>query len=566
MIPPRLIPLLLLAHLSLIASAEVVLRGKGLLLDHSLELNKKKSDALEQTAPDPAGDDLVLFNNGDLMHGTFGGLEEGLLWARKDIARPIKFAIPSIKQIVFQSSRRIKLSEKTSFITLTNGDRIPGKIVSLDDQNISLKGDTIGEITIPRNLISSVTPNPFNGELHYIGPYTSDGWCILGSNESEEKQETPEKEEKPSAWIHSGTSFYSQGNSPLILADANLPDVGRVCFNIAWQGRLSIALALHSDLTRIIPPEKEDEPEEEEEEEKANDVEQAEAPDPAPIKPALLLRENLRDLRKGAAFQNIPWISSDRQNHADIFGSGYTLSLQSGYPSLTRNYFTETGTPRQDRLNTTRGNSSLGDNGEAEIEIRFDRKKSIIMLYVNGVYSNQWHDLSGYPGNGSALGFLNRSSNAKVRISEVTISSWGGSIDSARSMEHHDRDIAVITNGTDRFSGQLSKISEGIAHFKTGYTDLQIPLPDLSLITLKKETRLDLTAEENNERFQWKSDPITVVYQPYGLIKLIPLSATATTLTGHSPYLGDITIDLKSAFLLRFSDDSPDLSDWFDDF
>ncbi len=122
MIPRRILSLLL-AHAPLLASAEIVLRGDGLLLDHRLEINQQNGSVPEESQPDPAGDDLVLFNNGDLMHGVFGGIDKDLFWKRQNNKRPIKFGIPSIKQIIFKSTRRLQLDREISFITLTGGDK-----------------------------------------------------------------------------------------------------------------------------------------------------------------------------------------------------------------------------------------------------------------------------------------------------------------------------------------------------------------------------------------------------------------------------------------------------------
>ncbi len=558
-----LIHLFLLAVISPTSSAEILVGENGVFQDHTLAANAKQKGQTPPPLASSVGDDLVLFSNGDLMHGTFSGIDQGLLWQRTDIDRPIKFAISSLKQIVFNSTRRLPLDQDTSFITLSSGDRIPGKIVTLDEKNLTLKSPVIGLLEIPRTLIQSISPNPFGGKLYFLGPYHSDGWLTLepikeAPESSQEKaaDKTPDKE-LASSWIHSGTAFYSQGTHPLILADAQLPDTGRLSFTIAWKGRLSFALSLHSDLTRVLPAK----PQEDDKNLEENEGDPGNALPPAP-----LTRENILDLRKGKTFQSIPWIKPQKKSHSDLFGTGYTLSLQSGYPTLTRNYFSETGTPRQTPLNTTRSNTSLGESGEALIELRFNREKSLIMLYINGVYSNQWHDLSGYLGQGSALGFINRSPTSKIRISELIVSSWDGATDSARSMEHPERDIIHLSNGTDRYSGTLASIREGQAHIKTDYSELHIPLSELSLINFNKASLLDLETDENLRRFRLPHDAITVAYQPFGLLKLSPLSATTTTLTGRSPFLGEITIDLSSAIHLNFSDDSPDLSSWFEDF
>jgi len=567
MIRPRLLSILL-GVAPFASSGEVVLREGKVLVDLDLEANQKNPPI---TQPDPAGDDLILFNNGDLMHGKFAGINEGLIWQRNDIKRDIKFGTKSVKQIIFKSSRRVKFNERSSFITLLSGDRIPGEIVSLDEKNLSIQSPITGKLTLPRKFIRSIAPNPFDGEISYLGPYNSDHWLILEDIEAEDKEKEEKTEDHkedasqatPSAWIHSGTSFYSQGRSPLILTEANLPDKGRLRFNISWNGRPNFSIALHSDLTRVRPPEIEQENKREEFKEDAEAAPEEEEKEET-LPP--LIHENLLDLRQGKAFQSIPWVRQNHQSLPSIFGSCYLLKMQSGYPYLSRNFFSEKGKPKSERLSSERSTNSLSQATEAEIEIRFDRQKSLLILYINGVYSNQWNDVLGYVSNGKALGFINHSSTSNIRISEIIISSWAGATDSAKSMEHPDRDVVLLTNGTDRYSGKITHITDGKAHLETNYSEVQIPLSDLSLLNFNKAGLIDLQAEENIERFEMGENALTVIYQPYGLIKLSPITANHKTLTGHSPFLGKISVNLDPALLIRFSDDSPDLSDWFDDF
>ena len=98
------LPLLLSAFPSSLFS-EIVLRENGILVDNSLE-KKAAGSALES---DPAGDDVLLFQNGDVMHGTFGGLKGGIIWERKDIERPIRFGLPSVRQVVRKAGQILHL-------------------------------------------------------------------------------------------------------------------------------------------------------------------------------------------------------------------------------------------------------------------------------------------------------------------------------------------------------------------------------------------------------------------------------------------------------------------------
>lgn len=582
---------ILLAFLPSFSFCEIVVKGDGILLDTSLTKNEATPTKPQASKPDPAGDDLILFDNGDVMHGTFGGIQDGLLWERKDIDRPIKFSIPAIRQVVFKGSSGVVMEKETSFITLVSGDRIPGKIVSLDDKSLVVKSSVVGDLKIPREHIKSLSPNPFDGELFYSGPYNSNGWMILDYRKTKEKDEPKEiagEEKKPkkeaiqekgkvkeesSAWIHSGASFYSLDNRALVYPDANMPDIGRLKFKAEWKGRLNLTLALHSDFTRVLPPEKKEEPKAEEAEEIEDDEkpkaegeqkprkkEQPEKQDPAPLQ-----KERLVDFRKNNAFQNIAWINPSKRTHADMFGTGYTMTLYSSYPNLSRNYFSETGVARTQRMASVRSNISLSEGGDAEIEIRYNRKESLMILFINGTYAAQWNDLGGFPGDGTGFGIVNNTSNARVRISEVMITSWNGMTDSANSMVHPDRDLVLLGNGTDRFSGQVIEIKDGVALLKSAYMNAEIPVKDLSKIVLKKSTSTDLDSDDLSEDLTWAEEPMTIVYKPFGKIRLNPISAERNLLSGNSPFFGEITVDLSSAAMLRFTEGSPDLSDWFDD-
>ena len=207
------------------------------------------------------------------------------------------------------------------------------------------------------------------------------------------------------------------GTRPLIMPDAELPEVGRIRFKASWKGRLNITLVLHSDFVRVLRAEKEEKDEEEaeanevvpdpSEEEKKTEEPKEEEKEPAPLK-----EERLLDLRKGESFQNVPWINPTNLTHADIYGTGYTMTIYSSYPSLSRNDFSDAGIARSQRLSTTRSSMSLSESGDAEIEIRYNREEALVMLFVNGDYAAQWNDLSGYVGKGERV--WNRKQHLKL--------------------------------------------------------------------------------------------------------------------------------------------------------
>jgi hypothetical protein len=546
---------------------------------------EKKIGTLKIPKSDPTGTDIMRFDNGDLIHGKFGGLNDGVLWKRPDIDRPLRVKKDGIRQIVFNGGQPGIHTSKTSHVSLINGDQIPGEIKSLTDKHLILDSPVLGQLKIPREQLKSLSPNPFNGKLAYAGPFISDDWVLLTYPKVEKKKDEEQKEEidreedqkeegEPEtelpSWVYSGAAFFNAIDQAPLVRQTDLPDTGRLQFEVSWKGRLNLNIAVHADFTRPIIPEI-DSAEEEEEgkeaapaedddkspEERKDAEEKTEEDDSGPPAPK---HEILWDLKEGNALQSIPWLQRDNTGHSYTFGSSYVLNLSS-YSSLYRCEFDDNGKAQIARLDGPRVSQSLSETGTATVDLRFDRKKKFFILYINGNYAAQWTDPQAFEGKGRSMGFSS-SGNCKVRLSNIYVTSWNGLRDTALSMEHEERDVALLTNGTDRFSGSLIKIDQDTAHLKTAYAEMTIPISDISSLELKKSTMGDV----DNEKYLWEDDsPSILLFKPLGRLSLTPKGSSDKTLEGHSPFLGNLKVNLDSATLLRFNDESFDVTDWFND-
>lgn len=532
---------------------------------------------------DPSGTDIIRFNNGDLLHGEFVRLGDRVVWSRPDLERDIDFKLNNVRQVVFDGGRSNQGSPKQAHVSLINGDQIPGEIISLDDQELVLKSPFAGQLKIARDKIVSLTPNPFDGKLNYAGPFTSDGWVMIESKKpnevrkrqadkkevaAESSEEKTEEQQPAPSWLYSGASFYSTNVQPIAF-DAKLPDVGRLKFKASWKNRLQFNVVFHADFTRPLPrevntPDKdEDQPEPEEAEEKAADGIEAieeEAAEEKKLEYKPLEYENLFDQIEGEQFQAHDWLKTEGGIQiAQAYGSAYVLGIYGQYPTLNRCTFDEEGNMKTSSTRATRINSSFQTEGDAEFEIRFNRPKNQIYLYVDGEYAFQWNDLEGYAGKGGGLAFA-ATSNCKLKISDIVATSWSGNIDPARSFSNDERDIALLTNGTDRFSGQVTKIENGKAHFKGGFSEMTIPLEELSAIHFQSDGHADL------EKLKWGNQIGRVIFNPVGRLTLSPKNSKDKHLLGESPILGEMKIDLTSAVLLDFADATDVLNEWITDF
>ncbi|MGY8646805.1 MAG: hypothetical protein ACKVLL_05550 [Verrucomicrobiales bacterium] len=525
-------------------------------------------EILDLPESDPSGTDLLRFTNGDIMHGNFAGLKGGILWNRPDIDEPIRFELKNLRQVVFDGGNNSPAQPKSPFVSLVNGDEIPGKIISLDEKALVIDSPLTGQITIPRDQLKTLNPNPFGGQLHYAGPFSSDQWVMIDAEteevtepeEKEAEEKKKEDEEKPKqnpSWLYSGASLYST-NTRAVALDGKLPDVGRLRFKIAWRNGFSSTVAFHADFKRPLPrKEVALEPEIDADAGKAEDqpIVPEEAKEPEPLK-----YQHLFDLKKGNAFQSLEWLPANTSSgHPQTYGSSYVFNFSSSYVNLWRCSFDEDGKPSTKSLRNQRLPVNLGQSGEAEFDLRFDRTKNAIYLYVNGLYASQWNDLDGYVAPGDGLAFAGNG-NSRIRVSDILITSWSGTPDGARSLEHEDRDIVLLTNGTDRFSGQITSIADGKATLKGPYADLTLPLEELSEIHFQRSGLADL------QKIKWPDDTGILLFNPIGRISLVPTSSDENHLSGKSPVLGDLKVKLDSAALLQFAETPDVLSDWVTDF
>ena len=525
-------------------------------------------EILDLPESDPSGTDLLRFTNGDIMHGNFAGLKGGILWNRPDIDEPIRFELKNLRQVVFDGGNNSPAQPKSPFVSLVNGDEIPGKIISLDEKALVIDSPLTGQITIPRDQLKTLNPNPFGGQLHYAGPFSSDQWVMIDAEteevtepeEKEAEEKKKEDEEKPKqnpSWLYSGASLYST-NTRAVALDGKLPDVGRLRFKIAWRNGFSSTVAFHADFKRPLPrKEVALEPEIDADAGKAEDqpIVPEEAKEPEPLK-----YQHLFDLKKGNAFQSLEWLPANTSSgHPQTYGSSYVFNFSSSYVNLWRCSFDEDGKPSTKSLRNQRLPVNLGQSGEAEFDLRFDRTKNAIYLYVNGLYASQWNDLDGYVAPGDGLAFAGNG-NSRIRVSDILITSWSGTPDGARSLEHEDRDIVLLTNGTDRFSGQITSIADGKATLNGPYADLTLPLDELSEIHFQRSGLADL------QKIKWPDDTGILLFNPIGRISLVPTSSDENHLSGKSPVLGDLKVKLDSAALLQFAETPDVLSDWVTDF
>lgn len=479
--------------------------------------------------------DLLRFTNEDQLRGSFGGLRDGsqALWKNEDLAEPACFKTDRIRHIVLRGGRPLKMLGTLSHADLVNGDKVTGTIVALDEDSVTLDTGYAGKLTVPRDHVSMLAPNPLGGRVAYYGPFAEDDWKMIHADFPDgmpaENPQTEDKEkeaaEQPGRWDFSGSAWYwnhKSGGTSLI-RDTGMPDRSVLRFDLAWKNRLNLSIALHADFARPKPEEKDD---------------------------------NRQDNRAGSIMNTA--------NLPRLFGNSYVLQLYSNYPTLLRTSVDEDGKAMIERPRTSGGAARLGETGRARIELRSNRKTGEITLFVNDEFTAQWNGLEmdddgKAAGVGSGFGFVSQGGDSPVRISDIVMSEWNGMPDSARSLQMDQQDVVLMSNGTDRYTGKVGALDDqGGILFEGKYGRFRFPIEDVSEIRFAQQS-LAAAGEP-------PADNVVIRFAPIGAITGQPVPGEGSSIGIISPIMGKLDLSLEPAVMIEFNATSPPLDDWNADF
>ncbi|MEI6654964.1 MAG: hypothetical protein WCP45_09365 [Verrucomicrobiota bacterium] len=524
---------------------------------------------LAVAAPEPR-QDLLRFVNGDQLHGSFQGIKEGMVavWQRPDLTAPGEFKSAQIQKIILHAGRPDKSSGTLAHVALINGDRLPGTLVALDDDTVTVETPFAGVVHIARNRVGMVAPMPLGGRVLYHGPYSEDGWLMTHPNfpdgipeaspvaadgqaaaarpAADDEKAVPEQaaegddEAKPKEvqnaaiprWDFSGAAWYwnHKQASTALVRKSGMTDRSILRFRLAWRNRLMLGLAFHADFARPAKP--------------------AAVADAADRNAREVAQKRLMMNRLGPG---------DTSSFPQLFGNCYVLQINSGYAVMLRCGFDDKGNPTVDRLQVNNPTIRLTESGAATFELRCDRLKGTILLYVDGEFAMQWSESGlaehgNYAGKGGGIGFLTQMENAPLRISDVLIAEWNGMTDSARSMQVEDQDIVLLTNGTDRFSGKVTGFQNGKVRLHGKFGDFNFPLADIAEVRFASNS-LAKSEEPGAER-------IIVRFDPLGNVTGKPITGDASSLKLLTPFAGEIDLKLEAATILDFQPSNNFLDDW----
>jgi hypothetical protein len=488
--------------------------------------------------------DILRFSNGDQLHGSFQGFKEGGLavWQRDDLTAAVEFKTEQIRHIVLQGGEPLKPLASLSHVALVNGDRVPGTLVSLGKEFLTIDTLFAGILKIPRNQVAMIAPSPLGGRVYYHGPFVEAGWKMAHASHPEglpvvsppvadEKKDQKPTPDSPGRWQFSGSAWYwpSKSSGTALLRENLMPDRSVLRFDLAWKSRLSIAIAFHADFQKTKAQE-----------------------------PVAAGNPNIQ--RKIQAFG-----PGDSSILPVLFGNSYIVQIFPTHLMLFRSSVDDDGVPRIERVQANSNPVRLGDAGKAQFEIRSNRPSGEISLFINDEFVVQWSEgdigpnaPTNYIGKGAGIGFVVQNEESPVKISDIMVAEWNGMPDAARSLQVDDQDIVLLANGTDRFSGKVDAFQDGKVLLDGKYGSFKFELDDIAEIRFARNRLAKPT--------EMASEQLTIRLSPIGRISGRPIAGSRSAIQMVSSGCGEMNFQLESAVMLDFQKSNSIIDAWDPEF
>lgn len=199
------------------------------------------SEAVAPVSAAPEGDALK-FRNGDVLHGTIQGIEGGTLlqWQRDDVKAPLGFALDNVLelQLAPRPPKTTRVPHRM-VVELTNGDRLAGDLVSLNDKVLKLDTWYAGTLALKRSMLQRIASVAATPDAIFAGPTGMSGWTT--------------SENSHDNWKFKNGAFYSPlHNSCGIGRNVNLPDMANIEFDLAWRGQFYLQVGFYYEDLRNI--------------------------------------------------------------------------------------------------------------------------------------------------------------------------------------------------------------------------------------------------------------------------------------------------------------------------
>ena len=373
----------------------------------------------------------VTFKNGDQFTGSLvsWSSDQGFEFRRSTEETPILF--PPGSPLTMESLERTTPSDHipTAIVKVGPEDLLPGSLLEIDDQHLSMESPFSNRITIERShLREIIIEDPTT--LLYAGPKkTLQAWTPSSPEASWHLEDE---------WI-----IGRQGG---IGRPVTMPERGRLDMVLAWDGSLKASVSIfNKDLTK----------------------------DASPGCYRLYLEEKQATLFRGITREEAAKPPEGQE------GELRNLRLEEQLARFSAQY----GTAPMKRLSGPIPTKHNPYHRERKLTWCWDRKDGRLALYLNDELVKLWIDPQGLATPTDGLVLYQQARKSKLKIREIRLRQWNGILpDSESSTEPSSNETVFHLRNYDSLRGHLASLKDQRFRLTIPQGSLSIPLDRTRLI------------------------------------------------------------------------------------
>ncbi|PAW83038.1 MAG: hypothetical protein B9S33_14285 [Pedosphaera sp. Tous-C6FEB] len=174
-----------------------------------------------------------------------------------------------------------------------------------------------------------------------------------------------------------------------------------------------------------------------------------------------------------------------------------------------------------------------------------DTDKESVTVLADGEKVQEWRGL-GRPGNGTGIVFYNYNASAKLRISNIRISPWDGSV-GGNPAEAEAQEASVRFVNQDRATGAVQEIQQNRLVLLAAGGRLEIPINRVAAIVLPAPKAAPTTNSGTVQLTLHRNERLTLALERW----------EAADITAHSPVFGQLRLPPAAVQSLRFNPTAP---------
>lgn len=183
--------------------------------------------------------DMLEFLNNDKLHGSLAGVSpdtRGLKWKHPDAEGQITFNLSRLSSATLAKRPGAKTAPCNAVVRLTNGDVLPGNVVSMDAEKLVMDSWYAGKLNINRAMIKKVSPNAAVSTIVYEGPVDLESWTQGRGRRG-----------MGGAWKYKDGALSAIQPSPIGRMIDKMPDMADIRFDASWRAMPSFCFFFFGD-------------------------------------------------------------------------------------------------------------------------------------------------------------------------------------------------------------------------------------------------------------------------------------------------------------------------------